>query len=101
MSARVFNLHVKLPLLLLALIEGASLVLAPNLARWMGSRVSAVNLGPEPTLSATLFFASLGLLSLVAVGLYSPRQRCNATGVAIRVTLAIVWAVALSAVVYY
>ena len=101
MSARVFNLHVKLPLLLLALIEGASLVLAPHLARWMGSRVSAVNLGPEPTLSATLFFASLGLLSLVAVGLYSPRQRCNATGVAIRVTLAIVWAVALSAVVYY
>jgi len=103
LASRIFNLHVRFPLLLLALTEGASLVLAPRLARWLGSGSLGfvVNLGPEPTLSATVFFASLALLALVAVGLYSPRQRCNAAGVATRVTLAIVWAVAISAVLYY
>lgn len=102
LSSRVFNLRVGLPLLLLALTEGTSLVLAPRLARWLGSGPLgfAVNLGPEPTRSATIFFASLALLALVAVGLYSMRQRCNAIGVAIRVTLAITWAVAMSAVLY-
>ncbi len=88
---------------MLALIEGASLLLAPSLVRWLGSGSLGfvVNLGPEPTLAATVVFAALGLLTLMALGLYSLRQRCNAAGVATRVTLAIGWAVAMSALLYY
>ena len=103
MSYRIFNLHVRLPLLLLALFEGVSLLLAPHLVRWMGSGSLGftLNLGPEPTLAATVVFAVLGLLTLMAVGLYSTRQRCNAAGVATRVAVAIVWAVAISALLFY
>ena len=103
MSYRIFNLHVRVPLLLLALIEGAVLVLAPHLVRWLGggSLGFGVNLGPEPTQTAIVVFAVLGLLALMAVGLYSTRQRCNAAGVATRVAVAIISAVAMSALLYY
>ena len=103
LSHRVFNLHVRLPLLLLALAEGVSLLLAPRLVRWVGSGSLGVNLdlGLEPTLTATVVFAVLGVLTLMAVGLYTTRQRCNATGVATRVVVAIIWAAAISALLSY
>lgn len=99
---RISILHVRTPLLLLALVEGATLACAPRLASWLARNLSFLPpLGPTPPGSASAAFAALGLVSLVSVGLYSPRQRSNAAGVAARIVVAIAIAVALSALLYY
>ncbi len=103
MSVRIFNLHVRLSLVLLALLEAAVLLLAPHLASWLGLGSFGEELGTssQPVRAGALVFAAFGLLSLLAVGLYSTRQRANLTGIAVRVVTAIAGAVVLSALVYY
>ena len=77
MSIRLFKLYVKVPIVLLALIEGLLLVFALYLAaalRFDGVHPSDVT--PTGTLFPTaIVFAVFGLLALFAVGLYSTRQR--------------------------
>jgi sugar transferase (PEP-CTERM system associated) len=103
LSFRIFNLHLRLSLVLLALLEAAVLLLAPHLATWLGLGSFGDQLGTstQPVRSGAIVFASFGLLSLLAVGLYSTRQRANLTGIAVRVVAAIAGAVVLSALVYY
>ena len=103
MSFRFFNLHVRLPLLLLALIEGAMLVLAPHVVTWLGlgSFGEDVGTSSKPILAGSIIFGSFGLVSLMAVGLYSIRQRNNAAGIVVRVGAAVSNAVVLSALVFY
>jgi sugar transferase (PEP-CTERM system associated) len=103
LSVRIFNLHVRLSLVLLALLEAAVLLLAPHLASWLGLGSFGEELGTssQPVRAGALVFAAFGLLSLLAVGLYSTRQRANLTGIAVRVVTAIAGAVMLSALVYY
>jgi sugar transferase (PEP-CTERM system associated) len=103
LSIRILNLHVRLPLLLMALFEGAILLAAPHLvasvgAGWLGIDATKTE---DEILPAALLFAAFGLLCLLAVGLYSTRQRSNAAGVAARVVAAVTGAVALSALLYY
>jgi sugar transferase (PEP-CTERM system associated) len=103
LSIRIFNLHVRLPLVLMALIEGSIFLVAPQvtvflLGGWLGFDLGKT---ADELLAASFLFAALGLLALLSVGLYSTRQRCNAAGVAVRVTTAVTGAVALSALAYY
>ena len=103
MSFRIFNLQVRLPIVLMALIEGVLLMLAPHLATWMGIGSFGDELGTSshPVLFGSVVFAVVGVLSLMAVGLYSTRQRSDLTAIAVRVVAAISSAVVLSALVYY
>jgi len=103
LSFRIFNLHVRLSLVLLALLEATVLLLAPHLVTWFGLGSFGEQLGTssQPVRAGAIVFASFGLLSLLAVGLYSTRQRANLTGIAVRVVTAIAGAVVLSALVYY
>jgi sugar transferase (PEP-CTERM system associated) len=102
-SIRFFRLHLKVPIVLLALIEGALLFFAPYLA-------ASLRFGAEAATRATpsgllwptaLLFATFGVVSLVAVGLYTLRQRAGRTGMALRVVAAVLNAVVLSAIAFY
>ena len=103
MPIRLFNMHLRLPFVLLALIEGALLLAAPYLA------VSLVNVDPGLTelkpdrvqLWSAVIFALLSLLALFSVGLYSARQRCDAAGLVVRMVAAITIAVMLSALIFF
>ncbi len=101
MSLRVFSVHIRLPILLLFIAEGVVLVLAVHLATWISDGVfgGGVGLGSAAPPSPAAIFATVGLVSLLAVGLYSTRQRCNAAGLVVRVITAMTGATLLSALV--
>jgi len=102
-SIRFFRLYLKVPIVLLALIEGALLFFAPYLAASLrfGSE-AATRATPSGLLWPTaLLFATFGVVSLVAVGLYTLRQRAGRTGMALRVVAAVLNAVVLSAITFY
>jgi sugar transferase (PEP-CTERM system associated) len=96
-------MHLKVPILLLALVEGSLLVFAPYLAA--GLHVEREGFGTVTAsgelLPTALLFAFFALVSLFAVGLYSTRQRSGLAGVLVRITASIISAAALSAFFYY
>jgi sugar transferase (PEP-CTERM system associated) len=96
-------MHVRLPLVLLAIVEGAILFLAPYVVAWMGwgSFPGELGTSAHPILAGSVIFAIFGLVCLMAVGLYSTRQRNNAASRAVRVIIAYASATALSAFLYY
>jgi sugar transferase (PEP-CTERM system associated) len=102
-SFRFFRLYLKLPIVLLALIEGALLFFAPYFALAIrhGSKAAGSPIAPGTLWPTALMFAVFGLVSLIAVGLYTMRQRTGRTGMALRVIAAIVNAVVLSAMTFY
>ena len=79
------------------------LMLAPHVAAWMdwGSLPGELGTSAYPILAGSMVFACFGLLSLMAVGLYSTRQRNNAASRSVRVIIAIASATAMSAFLYY
>ena len=89
--------------MLLALIEGGLLLLAPHLVTWIGIGSFGDEFGTSsrPVSIGSIVFAVFGIISLIAVGLYSTRQRTDLAGVAVRVVAGITAAVVLSALVYY
>ena len=103
MSLRLFNLHVHFPLALLAIVEGVMLVLAPHVVAWMhwGSFPGELGTSDRPILTGSVIFAIFGLVCLMAVGLYSTRQRNHASSRAVRVIIAYASATAVSAFLYY
>ena len=103
MSFRLFQMFVKVPIVLLALIEGALFFFAPYLA-------SALRIGPQgmdevtktgSLLPTAVVFASLALASHFAFGLYTTRQRAGTIGLMVRVVAGVLNAAALSALVFY
>jgi FlaA1/EpsC-like NDP-sugar epimerase len=96
-------MYVKVPIVLLALIEGSLLVFIPYLA----AALRFDGLGPSeatPTgqlLPTAVVFAVFGLVSLFAFGLYSTRQRTTFGGLVVRVLAAVANASALSTIAYY
>ena len=103
MSFRLFNMHLKLPFVLLALAEGLLLLAAPNLAASLvlGDEAAAVLTTSGALLPSATIFALFSLGALFAVGLYSTRQRCNVAGIVVRIVTAVTIAVILSALVYF
>ena len=103
MSIRLFKMYMKVPIVLLALIEGSLLVFAVYLAVSIDRQgVDIATATPSGHLLPTaLVFASFGLVSLFAVGLYSTRQRSSRAGVFVRVAASMVSAAALSTFCYY
>jgi len=102
-SFRFFHLYLKVPIVLLALIEGSLFVYAPYLA-------AALRFGPSATERATpsghllptaLLFASFAVMALFAMGLYTIRQRSGTVGTVLRVVAGLLVAAALSALAYF
>ena len=96
-------MYLKLPIMLLALIEGSLLVFTTYFSAALyvdGLSVGRVT-GIGSLLPAALFYAAAGLVSLFAVGLYSTRQRSNTAGILVRIVAAMTGAVGASSVVYY
>jgi len=96
-------MHVKLPIVLLALVEGCFLFFAVYLA-------AAIRFGGEIPATVTRFghlwptatiFAVSGVLALFAVGLYSTRQRASFAGLLVRIVAAMLAAASMSAFVFY
>lgn len=82
--------------------EGVILVLAVRLATWIAAGGVGASVGPGArTLPLTAAaFATFGLVSMMAVGLYSTRQRCTAAGLVARVMTAMTSAALLSALAF-
>lgn len=101
MSLRIFNLRIRIPILMLFALDGGVLLLAPALAARISnsrfqSKLASDSLAFDP---GSTIFTMLGLTSLMAVGLYSTRQRCDAAGLAVRVAVAIAATVMFAALV--
>jgi len=103
LSIRLFTMYMKVPIILLAMIEGSLLLFAPYLSAavmYQGHNFESItatgNLFPTAAL-----FAVIALASLVAVGLYSTRQRVGLAGILVRIMAAVANAAAISALVYY
>jgi len=103
LSIRFFKMYLKIPIVLLALVEGSLLIFAPYLAAGLHLAGQALaSITPSGKLFPTAaLFAIFGLVSLFAVGLYSTRQRSGPAGVFARVVASVANAGALSALVYY
>jgi len=103
MSFRFFRMYLKVPVVLLALIEAALFVFAPYQAAALrfGSAV-ADNVTPTGQLWPTaVLFSAVTVLSLFAMGLYTTRQRSTRTGMVLRIVAGVLNAAALSALLYY
>lgn len=103
MSIRFFKMYLKVPIVLLALVEGSLLVFAPYLAAGLRFEYEDLHsVTPSGDLLPTaMVFAGFGLVSMFAVGLYSTRQRSSLAGVFVRIVASCLNAAALSALVYY
>jgi sugar transferase (PEP-CTERM system associated) len=102
-SFRFFQLFLKVPIVLLAAIEGALFFFAPYLA-------SSILLGPEQLESAAgsgwllptaLLFSVFCVASHFAFGLYTARQRAGTIGLLVRVAAGCLNGAALSALTYF
>jgi sugar transferase (PEP-CTERM system associated) len=102
-SFRFLRMYLKVPIILMALIEGSLFVFAPYLAAALrfGSVVSERVTPTGRLLPTAVLFALFAVVSLVAVGLYTTRQRTGTAGMVLRVVAAILNAAALSALSYY
>jgi len=102
-SIRFFRLYLKVPIVLLALIEGALFVYSPYLAAALRFGSSATQLA-TPTgnlLPTALLFAFFAVTALFAMGLYTIRQRSGTAGTVLRVVAGLLVAAALSALAYF
>jgi sugar transferase (PEP-CTERM system associated) len=96
-------MYLRVPIILLAMIEGSLLVFSPYLAGailYQDHDFAAITPSGELLTTATLF-ALIALASLVAVGLYSTRLRTGLAGILVRVIAGVVNAGAVLALCFY
>ncbi len=103
MSIRLFNLHLRLPILLLLLIEALLFVYSTFLAAAVLKASGAPLDVPLPAnlWPAALLYAALGCVGTFAMGLYSTRQRSGRAGLAMRVVAGHLLAGAMCALLFY
>jgi sugar transferase (PEP-CTERM system associated) len=96
-------MYLKVPIVLLALIEGSLLVFALYLAAALRFDGHSIEEATETgrLLPTALLFALFGLVSSFAVGLFSVRQRSTFAGQLVRIVAAVANAAAMSILAYY
>lgn len=96
-------MYLKVPIVLLALIEGSMLVFALYLAAALRFDGSSIEEATETgrLLPTAVLFAVFGLVSSFAVGLYSVRQRSTLGGLLVRIVAAVANAAAMSILAFY
>ena len=103
MAIRVFSLHLRPPIVLLAVIEATLFFFSAYLAAAIlqdGDATVAATPGHTFWLTA-LTYATWSVTGNLAMGLYSIRQRSGRMGLAVRLLAANLVAVALCALVFY
>ncbi|HET7204082.1 MAG TPA: TIGR03013 family XrtA/PEP-CTERM system glycosyltransferase [Steroidobacteraceae bacterium] len=100
MSLQLFRVHVRVPILLLAAIEAALFYFVPYLAASV-QQVPNHDLPHAGIGWTAALFAGFCLFSQFSVGLYTTRQRSSFAGLAIRITVAMAFAVGLAALTFY
>jgi sugar transferase (PEP-CTERM system associated) len=97
---RLFQMHVRLPIVLLLMVESALFLFAPYLAVAILRPVPAdmPALGLPVTAAA---FSVVCVVALLAMGLYSTRQRSGLTGLVVRINVGLMVAVAAIAFAFY
>ena len=102
MSIRIFRHHLPLPLVVLALAEGLVFIGAPYLAvHWLDVPLAWGNAEQRAMPWQTMLFAATLLVSLMAVGLFNPRQRFDFAGQFVRVLTGVGAAVLLLAILFF
>lgn len=96
-------MYIKVPIVLLALVEGLLLLFATYFAAALrfGGSLPAWAVPAGSLLPSAALFSFFGLVSLLAFGLYSVRQRAGTAGLLVRVTAAVVNAAALCVVFFF
>jgi sugar transferase (PEP-CTERM system associated) len=95
-------MYLKVPIILLAMVEGSLLVFAPYLAGAILYQDKFGSITPRGGLLLTAsLFALLAIGSMIAVGLYSTRQRTGLAGILVRVIASVVNAGAMMALLFY
>src|SRR5690554_2088755 len=103
MRIRLFGHHLHIPLLILVVTEFAAFAAAMLLAAVLrlGAEPGAIEAELGPLWPRAFVFALAASISFLALGLYSIRERIAAFGVALRVVIASLAAMAVSAMVFY
>jgi sugar transferase (PEP-CTERM system associated) len=103
MHIRVFRQYLNLPLLLLALGEAATLVGSVYLAASLRFHDSLPDAEAVvgPILPRAIAFAGSAMICMVAMGLYSARQRATASGLTVRIATAFAATGVLMAILSY
>ncbi len=103
MPVRIFRHYVNLPIVLLAAVEAAGLVAFPYLAALLRFDADIHSAERSVGLLAprAVIFAAVALLCMVAMGLYSARQRAKTTGLVVRISASLVLATAIMALLSY
>lgn len=103
MSIRLFRLHLKVPILLLAAIEAAlfyfALILAVTI--WHGPEGSQAASRLGAVWPTAVLFCIGTVAGLFAMGVYSSRQRSSRTGLIFRIAAGALFAAAFCALVFY
>jgi sugar transferase (PEP-CTERM system associated) len=103
MHIRVFRHYLNLPILVLGCFESAALMAAVFLAallRFHGSLEEATA-SVGPILPRAVAFTGSVIICMVAMGLYSARQRAKAAGLTVRIAASFAAAVVLMALLAY
>jgi len=106
MRIRVLGQHVPVSIAVLAFAEGTLAFLALYAAVFLRfetpvARIHALEIKLGPLWPRGLVFSAIVVMSLLAFGLYSGRQRAQLTGIVLRLGAALVVASGLSAALYY
>lgn len=103
MPVRIFRYYVNLPIMLLAAVEAAGLVAFPYLAALLRFDADIHSAERSVGLLAprAVIFAAVALVCMVAMGLYSARQRAKTTGLVVRISASLVLATAIMALLSY
>jgi sugar transferase (PEP-CTERM system associated) len=103
MHIRVFRHYLNLPILVLGCIESAALMAAVFLAALLRFHES-LDVATEsvgPILPRAIAFTGSVIICMVAMGLYSARQRAKAAGLTVRIATSFAAAVVLMALLAY
>lgn len=103
MRIRLFGHHLHLPLLILVTTEFVAFAAAllAAVALRLGSNFDLVQQDQGPLWPRAVVFALSASISFLALGLYSIRERIGVFGVALRIFIACLAAMAISAIVFY
>jgi len=103
MPVRIFRHYVNLPIMLLAVVEAVGLTAIPYLAALL--RFDADIQSAEQSVGwlapRAVLFAAVAMTCMVAMGLYSARQRAKTTGLVVRISASLVLATAAMALLSY
>jgi len=103
MSFRIFRYYINLPITVLATVEAVGLIAIPYLAALVrfDADIDSAERSVGWLLPRAVLFAAVAMISMVAMGLYSARQRAKTTGLVVRISASLALTSAAMALLSY